>query len=145
MFPVYTLPPDSKETGVGSRDQEAFSLAAEFTGVVLMPCHAMHRSMSLQLLLVMCIFPRSLGVIYYNRLVLSRDHKNYRIDWCLLNSQPTFLILTSINSMKWPFYQKDANQIHLNHKNLWNLAFWICHYIENLPKIWAQFLGANTN
>ena len=40
MFPIYTLPPDSKETGVGSRDQEAFSLAAEFTGVVLMPCHA---------------------------------------------------------------------------------------------------------
>ena len=40
MFPIYTLQPDSKETEVGSRDQEAFSIAAEFTGVVLIPCHA---------------------------------------------------------------------------------------------------------
>ena len=26
------------------------------------------------------------------------------------------------NIMKWPYYQKDENQINLNHKTLWNLA-----------------------
>ena len=52
------------------------------------------RSMSLQLFPVVWIFPRSLGVIYYDRWVLSEGHKNYFKDWCLMNSQPTFLFLT---------------------------------------------------
>ena len=56
-----------------------------------------HRSMFLQLFLVMWIFLRSLGVICYNRWVLSEGHKNYFKDWCLVNSQPTFLFLTYLN------------------------------------------------
>ena len=37
---------------------------------------------------------KALGVIYYDRLVLSEGHKNYFKDWCLINSQPTFLFWT---------------------------------------------------
>ena len=47
--------------------------------------------------LVVWIFLRSLGVICYGRWVLSVCHKNYFKDWCLMNSQPTFLFLTYIN------------------------------------------------
>ena len=41
--------------------------------------------------LVVWIFLRSLGVICYDRWVLSEGHKNYFKDWCLMNSQSTFL------------------------------------------------------
>ena len=34
------MPPDSKETELGSSDQEAFPSAGKNTGVVLVPCHA---------------------------------------------------------------------------------------------------------
>ena len=47
--------------------------------------------------LVVWIFLRSLGVICYGRWVLSVCHKNYFKDWCLMNSQPTFLFLTYVN------------------------------------------------
>ena len=47
--------------------------------------------MFLQLFQVVWIFLSSLGVICYNKWVLSEDHKNYSKDWCLMNSQPTFL------------------------------------------------------
>ena len=54
----------------------------------------MHGSVSLQLLPVVWIFPRSLDVICYNRWVLSGNHKNYFKDWFLINSQPTFVFLS---------------------------------------------------
>ena len=38
---------------------------------------------------------RSLGVFCYNRWLLNEGHKNYVKDQCLMNSQFTFLILTS--------------------------------------------------
>ena len=44
---------------------------------------------------------RYLGVICYDRWVLSEDHKNCLEDWCLMNSQPTFLFLTYFNSMNY--------------------------------------------
>ena len=47
--------------------------------------------------LVVWIFLRSMGVICYGRLVLSVCHKHYFKDWCLMNSQPTFLFLTYVN------------------------------------------------
>ena len=60
-----------------------------------------HGSASLQLFPVVWIFLRSLGIICYNRLVLLQvlHHKNHFTDWCLMNSQPTFLFLTYFNSM----------------------------------------------
>ena len=58
-------------------------------------------SMTLQLFLVVWIFLRSLGVIYYDRWVLSEGHKNYFKDWFLMNSQSTFLFLTYLNLMSY--------------------------------------------
>ena len=40
MFSGCTVPPDSKETKLGSTDQEASPSAGKNTGVVLVPCHA---------------------------------------------------------------------------------------------------------
>ena len=40
MFSGCTVPPDSKETKLGSSDQEASPSAGENTRVVLVPCHA---------------------------------------------------------------------------------------------------------
>ena len=52
-------------------------------------------------------------VICYDRWVVSEGHKNYYKDWSLMNSQPTFLFLTYLNSL-WPYYQKHVTQIILN-------------------------------
>ena len=62
VFSGSTVPPDSKETELGSSDQEASSSAVKNTGVVFV-----HGSASLQLFLVVWIFLRSLGVICYGR------------------------------------------------------------------------------
>ena len=39
MFSGCTLPPDSKETELGSSDQEASPSTGKNTGIVLVPCH----------------------------------------------------------------------------------------------------------
>ena len=41
MFSGCTVPPDSKETKLGSSDQEASPSAGKNTGVVLVPCSRM--------------------------------------------------------------------------------------------------------
>ena len=92
VFPGCTKPPDSKETELGSSDQEASPSAGKNARIVLVPCHAW--SVSLQLFLVVWIFPRSQGVSCYDRSVLSEGHKYYFKDWCLMISQLTFLFLT---------------------------------------------------
>ena len=40
MFPSCTVPRDSKETELGSSDQEAFPSVGKNTTIVLVPCHA---------------------------------------------------------------------------------------------------------
>ena len=40
MLSGYTVPPDSKETKVGSSNQEVFPLAGKNTGIVLVSCRA---------------------------------------------------------------------------------------------------------
>ena len=52
-------------------------------------------TVSLQLFSVVWIFPRSLGVICCSRWVPSEGHKNYFKDWCLMDSQITFLFFTN--------------------------------------------------
>ena len=83
-------------------------------------------SVSRQLFPVVWVFLRSQGVICYDRWVLNEGHKNYFKDWCLMNSQPTFLFfnLFKLNEL-WPYYQKHVHQIILNCKTLWSLALWI--------------------
>ena len=40
VFSGYTLVPDSKETELGSSDEEASPLAGKNTGIVFVPCHS---------------------------------------------------------------------------------------------------------
>ena len=69
--------------------------------------HVVHRSLALQLFLVVWVFLRSLGVICCKIWVLSNGRKNYLKDFCLMNWQCTFLILTSFDWMKWPYYKNN--------------------------------------
>ena len=62
MFSDCIVLPGSKETELGGCDQEACPSVGENTG-----CHNGHGSVSLQLFLVVWIFPRSLGFICYNK------------------------------------------------------------------------------
>ena len=78
-----------------------------------------HGSASLQLLPVVRIFLRFLGIICYNRWVLSEGHNNYFKVCCLMNSQPGRLFLTYLNLINYgSYYQKHVNQIILNHTTL---------------------------
>ena len=63
---------ENKETKHGSNDQEASR--GKNAEIVLVPC--LH-SAEVQLFPVVWIFMRSLGVICYNRWILSEGHKNY--------------------------------------------------------------------
>ena len=83
-----------------------------------------HGSASLQLFTVVWIFLRSLGVICYDRWVLSEGQKNYFMDCCLMNSQPTFLFLTNL---KWimAILSKACKRDNLNQTTLQSLALWI--------------------
>ena len=65
MFSGCTVLPDSKETELGSSDQEASPSASKNNGSF--SAMFMHGSASLQLFPVVLIFLRSLGVICYNR------------------------------------------------------------------------------
>ena len=86
-------------------------------------------SATLQLFPMVRIFLRSLGVIFYDRGVLSEGHKNYFKDWCLMNSQPTFLFLTYLNLMNYGHIVKackpDNFKLHYSLKlrfmNIWGL------------------------
>ena len=64
FFSGCTVLLDSKETKLGSSDEEASPSAGKNVGDILVPCT--HRSVSLQLFLVVCILLRSLCVICYN-------------------------------------------------------------------------------
>ena len=88
MFFGCTLLPDSKETTVESRNQEAFSSACKKAGLNLVSCctwtcvcTAISNGMDI---------PEMPG--YHLLRVFSEGHNNYSKDWCLMNSQPTFSI-----------------------------------------------------
>ena len=65
IFLGRTVPPDSKETKPGSSDQESSPSAGKNIRILLVPCHLW--DISRQLFTVVWIFPRSLGVICYDR------------------------------------------------------------------------------
>ena len=90
-----------------------------------------HVSASPQLFLMVWIFLRSLSVICYDRWVLSEGHKNYFKDWCLMNSQSTFLFLTYLNLLNYdhiilskackPDNFALCNSLNLSFTNIWEL------------------------
>ena len=89
--------------------------------------------------------------ICYDRWILSEGHKNYFKDWCLMNSQPTFLFLNYLNKPHGlrPYFQKACkpnnfeshNSLKLSFTNIWGLcvSFLDCEsFLEsNSPEILA--------
>ena len=92
MFSGCTVPPDSKETKLGSSNQEAFPSAGKNTRIVLVPCRTWN-----------CV-PTAIsggidisevsGCLLLQQMSHQRGSQNYSKDWCLMISQPTFLFLT---------------------------------------------------
>ena len=83
-----------------------------------------HGTASLQLFPSVWILLRSLGVICYDIWVFSEVHKSYFKDWCLMNSQPTLLFLTSLNLMIMAILSKACkshNSLKLRFINIWGL------------------------
>ena len=90
----------------------------------------MHGSVYLQLFLEVQIFLGSLGVIFNEQWILSEGHKNYFKEWCLMKSQPTFLLLTyfltqSIMTILSKGCKPDNfephNSLKLSFTNIWGL------------------------
>ena len=110
-----------------------------------------HESASLQLFLVVWISLRSLSVICYGRWNLSKGHKNYFKDWCFMNSQPTFPLLTYLNFWIMAILSKACkldnfeshNSLKLSFTNIWdyclNFADWESFLEINSPDILALF------
>ena len=74
-----------------------------------------HGSVSLHLFPMVWIFLKSLGVICCDRLVLSGGHKNYFKDFCLMNSQSTFLLCK-------PDHFELHNSIKFSFTSIWGLC-----------------------
>ena len=67
-----------REGKLGSGNQEVFTSAGKNTDIVL----------------VLCLTWKYVFTAGPGGTDISEGHKNYFKDWCLMNSQPTFLILT---------------------------------------------------
>ena len=85
MFSGYTVSPDGKETELRSSDQVASPSAGKNTRVVLVPCREWKCTAGVD---ISEVPHRNIHTI---RRVLSEAHKNYFKDWCLMNTQPTFV------------------------------------------------------
>ena len=92
MFSGCIVLPASKEIEAGSSSQGASPSAGKNTRGVLVPYRAW-KCVPTAISSGGVDIPRSLCVICYDRSALSEGHKNYFKDWCLMNSQPTFLFL----------------------------------------------------
>ena len=70
-----------------------------------------------------CGYLKSLGVICYDRWVLSVAHKNYFKDWCLMTSQLTFLFLTYLNLMNYSLLSKACKTDNFESHNPLKISF----------------------
>ena len=103
-----TVLPDSKEAELGSSNKEASPSAGKKYRGSFSAMFA-HGCVSLQLFPVVWIFLRSLGVICYNRWVLSEGQKLLQELTACISIFNQF----TLNEL-WPYYQKHVNQIILN-------------------------------
>ena len=119
MFSGCTVPPDSKETKLGSSDQEASPSAGKNTGVVLVPCSRME------------VHPYSYfpwcGYFWgpWVSFIMSFQRGSQKFLQGLVSHKLTAYLsifnLFKLNEL-WPYYQKHVNQIILNRTTLWSLA-----------------------
>ena len=122
MFSGHTVPPDSKETELGSRDQEASPSAGKNTMVVLVPCSHME--------VRPCSYFRWCGYFWghWVSFVTTDEFSvrvtkiTFRIGVSWTHSLPLFL--TNLNLTNYDHIIKSMyiNQIIFNRTTLWSLA-----------------------
>ena len=88
-----------------------------------------HGSASLQLFLVVWVFPRPLGVICYDRWVLNEVHKNSRIG-STTHSLPFYVFSKFKLNELWPCYQKHVSQI------IFEALIWILWIFPSIKLYW---------
>ena len=81
-----------------------------------------------------CGYFRGPSVICHDTWVLSEGHKNYLKDWCLMNSQPTFLVLTSFELNKMAILSKGCKPDNFESHNSLNLC------LTNTPGLSSNFV-----
>ena len=115
MFSGCTLLPDSKETELESSYQEASPSAGKNTGVVLVPCRTWN-----------CVPTATSGgadISEVSGCFVTTDEFLVRVtkvkDLCLINSRPSFLILTSLTLWNGHTIKKVHKKIisNVHHKN----------------------------
>ena len=117
MFSGCTVLPDGEESEVGSSNQEASPSASKNIWVSLVLFA--HGSESLQLFQMVWIFLRSLGIICYNRQVLSEGYKKL-LQGLVSHEHTAYLSIFKFFKLNelWPYYQKHVNEIILNSTTL---------------------------
>ena len=96
MFYGCTVLPDSKETELENSNQEAYPLPGKNTEVALVPCLCME----------VCLYSyfqwwRYLWAPWVSFITTDEGQINYFKDLCLMNSEPTLLILGYLNIMNY--------------------------------------------
>ena len=118
MFSGCTVPSDSKDTELGSSNQEASPSAGKNTGVVLVPCSRME------------VHPYSYFWWYGCHLLrqMSSQWGSQKLLQGLVSHELTAYLhifnLFKLNEL-WPYYQKHINQIILNRTTIYVLALQI--------------------
>ena len=113
MFSGCTVLPDSKETELGSSNQEASPSAGKNTGVNLMPCSAWKGIPTA----ISCDVDISEVPGCYLLQTMSSQKGSQKLLQGLVSHELTAYLsifnLSELNEL-WPYYQKNVNQIILN-------------------------------
>ena len=154
MFSGCTVLPNSKETELGSSYHDASPTASKNTKIVFVSCIA-HGSVSLQLFPVVWVFPRSLGVICYDRWVLSDCHKKL-LQELVSHELIAYLSVFNLYLIQWimailskgckPDNFETHNTLKLSFTNIWGLRsnFAECEsFLESNPPDILALCGIN--
>ena len=117
MFSDCIVLPDSKETELGTSDQEASPSARKNTEVVLVPCHAW-----------MCVSTATSSDVDISEVPgcnllqqMSSQWESQKLLQGLVSHELTAYLSVFdlfLTNVLWPYFQKDVNQITLNHTTL---------------------------
>ena len=119
----FLVPSNSKETELGSSDQEASPSAGKNTGVVLMPCS--HMEVRPYSYFWWCQYLWGPWVSFLTTDELSVGVT--KVQGLVSHELAAYLSIFNLFKLNklWPYCQKHANKIILNHRTLWRLALQI--------------------
>ena len=121
VFSSCTVPPDSKETELGSSDQEASASAGKNTGVVLVPCSRMEVHPYSYFRWCGYFWGPWVSFVMTDEFSVRVTKITSRIGVSWTHSLLSIFYLFKLNEL-WPYYQKHVNQIILNPITLWRLT-----------------------